>query len=454
MKNYLVLIMLVLPVLAFAQDDYTFRFLPIVHQSQWSCAANQPDAKVSVGLPVISGMSFQLYNSGFTYNSLFQRVNDNTVAIHPGAFIDKLKKNNSLDLSATVPFLSFNIAKPDYSIGFSIVDKADLRFSYPKDLFKFFWYGNGAYIGKTVDIGNFALRASWYREYALHGTKTIDKWTFGASPKLLFGKADINTRETSLKLTTGPDFYEITADAKMNVQTSGIPDSTERATNSVPGTSQYIFNTKNVGLGIDLGAKYQYSDKLTLAGGINNLGYINWKSHVHNYTAGPASYYFDGIHVDNFFINDTNVISTSQFVDSVKRTIKFAKNNNSYKSATPYDFYLAGNYRFNERHALGLQFDAQRFNKYFVIGSTLCYQYSPTNRFTGVLSYTAKSNAYTNLGLGLVATVSPVQLYYATDNWLGILKPTGTKNVNMHFGLNIAIGHKNSANTGHHNSRI
>jgi len=142
MKKYFSAALLSLPLMAAAQTTpYTLKFLPQLQQSQWVNATNQSDAKISIGVPVLSSLSFYVYNSGFSYNSLFKANPDGTMGIHPGDFIDKLKPRNVVAFGADVSLFSANVALKDMSIGFSVQDRVDFRFSYPKDLFKFAWYG-------------------------------------------------------------------------------------------------------------------------------------------------------------------------------------------------------------------------------------------------------------------------------------------------------------------------
>ncbi len=440
MKKIITAILLSLPVLSFGQEAYTMKFLPQLQQSQWVNASNQTDAKITVGLPVLSGVSFYIFNSGFTYHNLFSRVNDSTMSIHPGNFIDKLKNRNLIAFGADVSLLSANVAFEDFTVGFSVTDKADFRFTYPKDLFKFAWYGNGAYIGQWLNIGNFGLKASWYREYALHGTKNYGKWTFGASPKLLFGKTNINSKTSYLQVYTDPDYYAITAKSEMNLQTSGFADSADRAQGkmSFPG---YAFNTKNKGLGIDLGASYQLTDEIKVAAGMNNLGFINWKSNVHNYTVGPTSFTFDGFDLSHYLASgDSNFISTDQYVDSVKNLVKFEKNTQSYRTSLPVEFYMMGNYKLNKYHTFGAQLSTQRFSKKMIFSTTLCYQVTLGKHFTGALSYTMKTSSAFNLGGAIVARFAGMHWYFATDNWWASIRPLDSKNMNLHMGVNLVIG--------------
>ena len=441
-KLQLLLSILALPAFTFAQDAYTMKFLPQLQQSQWGAAANETDAKISIGLPVISSTSVNLYNTGFTYHDLFHKVNDSTTAIHPGDFIGKLKSNNFLCFGVSVSLLSFTYAKPDYSIGFSINDRADFQFRYNKNLFNLLWHGNGAFLGQNVDIGNFGVNAMWYREYALHGTRKYKKWTFGASPKLLFGKTNINTQSSSVSLYTDPDFYALTANANINVQTAGIQDSNDSKNGTTPNAHDYIFNTKNKGLAIDLGAKYELNDKITIAGGINDLGYIRWQGQVHNYSSGNTSFTFNGFDAQSYLQGDSNFISSKQFTDSITHIVKFKETSDAYTTALPYELYAMGTYKLNDHHMFGLQINGQHFYKSMIYAATLCYQFQAGKHFTGALTYTAKRGTPFNIGGGIIARFAGMQWYFATDNWWAAVKPLDSKNVNLHMGINIVLGDK------------
>ena len=437
MKRYLLIIIACLVASnSNGQNIYTMKFLPQLAQSQWTNATNETDNKISIGLPVISATSVYLFNSGFTYHDMFKRVNDSTMAIHPGQFINGLKDKNFVAFGMSTSLLSFNLAMPDYSVGFSINDRADFKFSYPKALFGLLWFGNGKYIGQTINVGNFGINASWYREYALHGNFHYKDWTFGVSPKLLFGKANINTRESYLTLYTAPDYYELTANAGLNIQTSGIHDSTEE--DKMSG-SQYFFNNKNVGLAIDLGAKYKINDHFTVAGGINDIGYINWKTAIYNYTAGPAGVTFSGFNLADYLNGDVNFVTANKLTDSIKNLIQFKNNITAYKTSLPYNVYGIVYYE-TGKHLFGLQLSAERFNQAYLYAATASYQIKLNKHFTGDLTYTLRSRSPFNIGGALICQLAAMQLYFVTDNWWAPLVPLDSKNVNLQFGMNLVFG--------------
>ena len=450
MKKALYILGLLMPFAVKGQDNYTLKFMPQLQQSQWFCPTNQPDAAVSIGLPGLSGASFYIYNSGFTYHDVFKSPNDSQKSVNMGAIFNQLKPINYVTAGISVPLFSINVAKENYSFGFSINDKADFQFSYPDNTFKLLWYGNGYYLGKNLQVGNFGLNASWYREFALHAAVTSGNWTFGASPKLLFGMTNINTVQSSLVVNTNPnDFYKVTATANMNIQMSGIADSTDNNKggyfNTTANALGYVFNPGNPGFAIDLGAKYAFDEHLNVGGGINNLGFISWRSNIHNYTVDNASFVFDGLHAENYLQGDTTSLISTTLHDSIKNIIKFNKNSDHYMTYTPYDIYLMGNYDLRNNW-FGLELSARRFNGFFLYSATACYQLRLGKYFSGVLTYTVRNYAPFNIGGGIVLRALGMQFFAVTDNWYAAVVPLDSKNANLNFGMNLAFGNRKKTN--------
>ncbi|MEN9523534.1 MAG: hypothetical protein RL065_1911 [Bacteroidota bacterium] len=423
-----------------AQDEYTMKFFDQINQSSQFNASNRTDAKVSVGLPAISSFGLYFFNNGFTYNDLFKRnAADSSLLITPGNVIDKLKSKNHLGFGTSISLGSFNYANRKWSAGFSVADKMMFKFTYPGDLLKLAWYGNAPYVGNELEIGNFAINFSYYREYATHFTYTYKKWQFGLSPKLLFGKANINTAESSIKLLTDPNTFKLSADANLNVQTSGFPDSTEQKNNAVPDVKSYVFNTANKGFALDVAAAYQYNEKLKISAGINDWGSISWKSRINNYTMHNAHIDFDGVNIVDLADSNSN-INSNKFVDSLKNIFKLESNKETYRTALPINFFAMANYDFNKHHSVAAQISSNTFHQSSILALTLCYQLKLSKHFTGTLTYTNKSYAPINFGGGIMLRFLGMQTYLITDNWLAAVKPLASKNVNVRFGMNIVIG--------------
>ncbi|MFM2223952.1 MAG: hypothetical protein RJA07_154 [Bacteroidota bacterium] len=439
MKKLILLMLCFVSLAAMAQDEYTFKFLSQINQSSFYNASNKTDAKISVGLPMLSSNSFYLYNNGFTYHDLIKKVDDTTAQLQLGNVIDKLKNKNYIGFGSSLSLFSFNYAKQKFSVGFSVNERMMFQFNYPGDLLKLIWNGNGNYLGQNLEIGNFEVNLSYYREYATHFTYKYKKWQFGASPKILFGKANINTAQSSITLLTDPTTFKLSTQANFNVQTSGFPDSTERKNAGVPTVKNYIFNTANKGFAIDLGATYQYNEKLKITVGINDLGSIKWKSRTHNYTMTNARVDFEGVNVADM-VDSNSTISQTKLVDSLKNIFKYKTNEESYKTRLPLSMYAMATYELSKHHSFGAQLTTNTFHANYISALTLFYQLKLSKHFSASMSYTNKSNSPFNLGGGIVVQLLGMQTYFVTDNWWAAVKPLDSKNANFRFGMNIVIG--------------
>jgi len=430
---------------AMGQDNYTLIFLPQLEQSQWLNASNMPENKVSVGAPAIGGLSFYIYNSGFTYHDVFHNLGDTAQSVNMRNLFSKLKPMNYTTAGASVNIFSLNIARNHFSGGFSITDKAEAEFDYPAEFFKFLWYGNGPTLGQNVQIGNFGFHGTWYREFAFHLAYNYKKWTFGINPKILEGKTNIDTRSTSVMLRTDPNnFYAMTAKENVDVRMSGIEDSADKANGgnfSEPTkTVGYIFNTGNPGHAIDLAVKYEFNDRFNISAGVNNLGYIHWASDVHNYTAYD-SYTFSGINLPNFFQGDSSSVSGETLKDSLKNLLRYKENYNAYTTTLPYDLFAMANYQL-KHNWFGLEITARRFEQSFLYSGTASYQLKLGKHFTGALTYTVRSYAGFNFGGGLIFQFAHMQFYAVTDNWYAAITPLDSKNTNLNVGMNLVFGNR------------
>jgi Family of unknown function (DUF5723) len=446
MKKAIILSLVFLAGRTFGQDTYTMKFVPQLEQSQWCDASNLPENKVSIGLPVISGVSFYVYNSGFTFHDVFKNMGDTAQSVNMGQVFNHLKASNYVSFGGSADIFSLNIARNKVSVGFSMSDKANFNFTYPADFFKFFWYGNGPTLGQAVQIGNFGVDASWYREYAFHFAYNYKKWTFGINPKLLVGKTNIHTESTSLTLRTDPDnFYRMTAVANVNVKMSGIEDSADKADggyfSNASKSMDYVLNTANIGHAIDLSARYAISKKISVAAGINNLGSIHWASNVHNYTANNQTFSFDGLPINNFFQGDSNAVTAQTLKDSINRFVKFKEDANAYTTVLPYDMFAMGNFQV-KHHMLGIELTARKFNNDFLYAGTLAYQIKLGKHFIGTVTYTLKSYSTFNLGGAAIFQFLNMQFYVVTDNWYAAVIPLDSKNANLNAGMNLVFGNR------------
>lgn len=319
----------------------------------------------------------------------------------------------------------------------------------------------GIDFGDSYNFSNFGANASHYREYSIgYSQKIGDKLFFGVRGKLLFGKANINWKQTDITISVpeldNPDWETVNVSSSIRVNASlphqkihadenGLPDSLE--SREFPNTSDilndFVLLKKNKGFGLDLGFQYIINDKVTLSGSITDLGYINWKSDV-NSVSGGGEFQFRGIDLQN----DSSF--AEDLLDSVKNAYDASIFYDPYNTMLTPKLYAGISYTPNRFIRVGLLARSEYILKTFrqqLTGSLIMY---PTQLLSATVSYTIADRMYDNLGIGLIFRGGPLQFYFMSDRiplfWYKAKNndipflPAYAKSVNLRLGFNFVFG--------------
>ena len=427
-----------------AQQDFTLYNMEVVPQRMYMNPALFPSySKVNIGLPMLSSQYINFSNSGFKYSDAIKHRADDSLYLDYDNMLTKLTDKNYISLAYQPDLLSFGFRMKEKNyISFTITEKVQFRFRYPKSFMEFLWKGNGGLLGEEVKF-NFGVDFTHYREYGIGYTRIVnDKLTLGGKLKYLYGMENVYTEKSDISLTTDPTTFDITAKANVAIHTSGLENDTAfNATN-------YMFKKKNQGIGIDLGGVYKINDKLSLSASIIDLGFIKWKSSNTNYTSknSDASFTYRGIEFNDFFTKDTTKNPIDIIVDSLSEIFKIEKTHTNYTTKLSSQIYLGGNYFITKKSNIGVLFYSQLFDKKIHPGTALSYNQRVGRWLNVSASYSIYNRSYNNIGLGLALNGGPVQLYVVSDNILGAFLPQNTKNLHLHFGINLTLGRRIQSN--------
>lgn len=425
----------------FAQQDlvlYNMRYVP---QRNYANPALWNNAKVNIGLPIISSIYFNLGNSGFKYSDLVKKRANDSLYFDVENMVGKLAKNNYLFFNTQVDLLSFGfrIKEKNY-LSVNITDKTDIRFRYPKDLIEFAWRGNGALLDKEL-MFNLGFDMMHYTEYGLNFSRKInDKLTVGARLKYLNGKENIQTKRSDVTLLTDSKGFDITAQSDILINTAGIAD-TGAFSNS--DFVKYYFRRSNNGVAGDIGATYKPIDKLMISASVNDIGYISWNAHVRNYgSKNPgAKFTYTGIDLNQAFNDSSSIDEIFQKVaDSLANTFEIVETQNAYKTGLGPKMYLGANYNVTDNSDFGLLFYSRFFDKKLHPGVSLSYNIRLGRILALSAAYSIYNRSYNNFGLGASLNLGFMQWYIATDNLLGPILPQNAKLVHLHSGFNMTFG--------------
>ena len=428
-------------------QNFTLYNMNVVPQRTYSNPALIPKGnKISIGLPLLSSEQLNIRNSGFKYKDVIRHGDDDSLHLDIDNLLGKLSVNNYLSINYNPDILSVGFLTGKNYFSLNVTEKVDIRFRYPKAFMEFLWKGNGAYLDKEMTF-NFGLDFSHYREYALGYAREInDKLSVGAKVKYLYGMENFNIKRSDISIYTSAEDYAITAKANLEINSCGIVSDSAASGFSA---SKYAFSRKNSGMGIDLGASYKATEKITVSASVIDLGFIKWKDNPTNYISHDqnAKFTYNGFELNQLINGDSSSTKDigKTLGDSLSKIFKIDTLHKSYKTNLSSQIYLGANYSLTEKSTAGVIIYGQVFDKTFHPGLALSYNHQLANWVNVSATYSMYNKSYTNLGLGVALRGGPVQFYLVTDNLLGMIFPQNTKSVQLHFGINILLGKSGSS---------
>ena len=459
---------------AFSQREVNMFFLENVLQSSYVNPMAIPEHKVSLGLPGISSVYVEALHPSFAFGDL----HDGKSWLIEDLLNNQLKDKNLIGTSAYVDLFNFRFKAGNNFISFTNVLKTDIGFTYPGDLFRFGWYGNGSDQQSDFDFSGLGFNASIYSEHGLGITYAEKNWTWGGKLKVYNGLANLKMKMNSFDMNFKQgefDNYDAIVDADMTFLVTTIPgevdiDSLVEGSNVFTDGSSIeeamtletfledkdhrpIF--KNFGLGIDFGGTYHLSDKIDLSASIVDLGYIRWKLDVYEYNAG-YQFGYDGFEFDLLkMVND----STGDYSDSLFTALEDSATGGVYSSSSASSFvtmpifkmYIGGKYKLFDRTHINALFNLS-VNSGVRASFTLGI-YQEVRRFLNIsITNTVQYGQLWNLGFGLVVKPGPFQIYLAADNISSallfqqdvnnssLLIPHQLNQFNFRVGMNLVFG--------------
>lgn len=450
-KIYILILFAIFPLgqIIKAQSN-TLYFMDGIHQSGSLNPAYQNSCNGFLALPGINGFSVDAANTGFDFNDL---IHLGTGTYKDSLVIDfqniksKLANSNSLLVGTQVPILGIGFWVRNSYITFEISNKTKARLAYPEDLIKI-TDGNANYIGvdNPLEIKGFGPNIINYNEFALGFSKQIThRLIVGGKLKFLAGNASIESRRGELKLFTEEDTYKMTlvTDLQLNVSgpinyiydANGNISDFEFDDSNIAGS---IISTKNVGMGIDLGASYLLNDEIKIYASVTDLGFINWRANTSNLSQS-GSFVFSGFNLDSVW-TDSDYDEAQAIVDSISDFFSFAQTESKYTTFLNTNIFLGATYELTNFMNVGLLSKTYFYNRKVHQAFTLSANFKPAKWFTGTLSYSVMNREYKNIGLGMGIKTGPVQFYLLTDYLNAAFWPKNSKAAGFQFGLNFYFG--------------
>ncbi len=457
---------------ATAQNSQTLYFMNLP-QNHLLNPAFRPSNSFYIGFPGLTGVNANLTNNFLNFSDVFlegQQPSDSVFAVlhsdfDVDKFLGKLGKFNSIEPQAAVQIfgLGFSAGRDFYGY-IDITERVDGNLVFPEEFFELIFKGNDSFIGSTVDLSAFGADVKYYRDVSLGFSKNITpRLRIGVQGKLLFGIAAGYVENNSLKvLASADDVHSVEADVALNISgpvkvigdAEGRLDDIEFDEDRFEDEDEIIKSltgTKNMGLGLNLGAEYQLTDKIVLSASVIDLGYINWKSDLSRvYTKGTIDF-------SNYNIEDVydESITFDEFgealLDTLQNSMMVSDSPEPFRTVLPFGVTAGGKYNLSDKFSVGLLSYSRIKGQQIKEALTLSANMNLGSVLSTSLSYTACNYSYSNLGAGLAVRLGFFQVYLITDRiplrWSELVKdgdstslPENWNNFHARFGINFTFG--------------
>lgn len=428
-----------------AQDllSNNFKYLP---QASYVNPAKSPKGNFYIGLPMLSSANLYFTNTGFAYSDLIRKGDDDSLHIDMDNVLGQLKGSNYMSMRFNVELLAFGFKAGKNHFSFNATERIVVQNSYPKDLVRFLWKGNGDFLGQTADFSGINADATHYREWGVGYSRTFfEKLSVGVRGKYLQGLANASTERTNLSLYTDANTFDLTAKASLSANTSGFADVIDGGSFKV---GQYLFNNQNSGVAFDLGFNYDINEDFSVNGSVIDWGNINWKSQLRNYSTDNAEFTFSGIDVNEFISSEDSVDYVKQVFDSLYNALNLQETANAYSTKLNSKFYLGGTWHFTSSSDLSVlgYGEVYKGKMYPSFSTSITQQVGET--LTLSASYSIINGAKNNVGAGLLVNLGPMQWYLMSDNVLGAFLPQHAQNLHIRTGINMVFGYKEKKRNG------
>lgn len=424
-----------------AQSELTLPFMKDVFQSSYINPTVLPEHTFSLGLPGASSTYFQFISNGFLPKNVIDFKND-TAHLNPSKLLSELKDKNLLNTGTSLDIFHLRLKIRNGYYWFGIRNNLNVSFQYPKEFLSLVIKGNAPYIGKTLDFSNLNLEATLYNEYSFGMSKEYNHWVFGGRISLLQGLSNVQFDPKSLNVKVDTSMYSHTMNANARLNMAGIPmngqgDPSFDHAQEMDYITNYLTSFNNKGVALSAGVTYKLNDKINFSASFYDLGFINWKDSITNYTLKGNSE-FSGLDILQSYINGSNIKIDTVF-DAIIDDFNRDTVHQSYRTYLNPKFNLSATYNLFKRTTFGFSASGV-YSKKLYPAFTLGVSQGIGRFFNLLATISYNQKTLNNLGVGLVIKPGPFQIYVVADNIYPAINPLYTTNANIRLGMNLVFG--------------
>lgn len=277
----------------------------------------------------------------------------------------------------------------------------------------------------------FPALALHYREFSFGYAKDIikEKLTFGVRAKLYFGKSAMVSEVSGVLVPDGStNTINLQTHGQLKISTplKAITDGNGvlTAMELNPGFTigNYLLNSKNMGMGFDVGINYKLTPDFTLSASVVDVGLIKWNNNLNNLNF-----------IGNGTIKLNPVLSTR--IDDFSQLYKVQTSSVPFSTSLPMTLYAGFKYRLNPKLNISL------VNRYITTKSmsfnttSLTGVYDLKMNLSLITGYSIIGKSFSNIPFGLLYNGESGQYFIGIDNLLSLVVPSSSDFSGITFGM-------------------
>ncbi len=418
-------------------QEMGLHFMDKVFNSNMTNPANLTDYKINIGL----FSAYTNFSNSFSYrdaviNSGGSNILDLDNVINGMAGGSNLISDNAVQSLS----LGFAVKSWNFSIYHSV--RNNNQVTLPKELLAFAWQGNAQFIGQEINIApQFNIQA--YNEIGFGIARKFNKVTIGARFKKLNGIANFHTEKEMLMINTAAGTYDMNIETDFMINGSAAVDfgGFDNLNFDTDGFKAGDLLKSNKGFGFDIGVNYHLNSKLQLSFSMLDIGSINWTENTYNYHS-KGQFLYSGFDAAEALSGDDDTFQAT--LDGLQDELDFQETNNTFSQSLPTKTYLSAKYRVSHLFGFGaLIFTEKRIaTDETVPGFAINGSVYLGNKTSLGMTYSMRNEEFGNLGFHASTSLSGLQVFAVADNILPVLDPLNNRNVDIRFGLNVAINQR------------
>jgi hypothetical protein len=422
-----------------SQETSPYYLLPEVSQQSFSNPAVQNESeKLVIGLPFVSGISGN-WNANVPFDALFSK--DFSYSFE--RFYNELESQGKFNSLGRIPIFYASLRHNEYTFRLSVSERMVGVSKFDRDLVKFIRDGIKPYYGTNEYFGKADIHFQYFRELSFSVSKRVwESLDLGIASKILFGKLMLDGSDFELSVETLQEDKILLVKPDGNFISSGpfqLNNHSLFLANIHPG--DYFFQPKNLGFAMDFGAVYRPDEFSKLSVSFLDLGFTTYNYNTFDIDfLNPARYSENDLFQSNYPDSEDYLEPREALLaysDSLSDIVDSEDAENRTLMLMPVTVNLSAEYQFSEKITGGINNQFTWFENR-PRNQLAAFIHSQVGEGVGLAGSLSMHNLTSiRPGFGVSWTLPQLQLYFSSNNILGIIQPTSSKHLNLSVGINL-----------------